>query len=113
MNMVAASARKDYEQRRERQAQGIEKANKSGAYKGRPVDREKRERIRQRLAKGFSIRQSPKLAGAAPSTVQRVKLLIGRPPPTAILAATDNCPGIERDRLKRPAPGVGPLNLSR
>ena len=73
MNMVAASARKDYEQRRERQAQGIEKAKKRNAYQGRPVDREKHERIRQLLAKGFSIRQSAKLAGAAASSVQRVK----------------------------------------
>ena len=73
LDMVAAIARKDYEQRRQRQAQGIAMAKKRGAYKGRPVDREKHERIRQLLEKGFSIRKTAKLAGAAPSTVQGVK----------------------------------------
>ena len=38
VEMMAAIARKDYEQRRERQAQGIEKAKADGKYKGRPVD---------------------------------------------------------------------------
>lgn len=32
MEMMAALARKDYEQRRERQAQGIEKAKAAGKY---------------------------------------------------------------------------------
>ncbi|TVQ28516.1 MAG: hypothetical protein EA370_16445 [Wenzhouxiangella sp.] len=73
MDMVAAIARKDYEQRRERQAQGIEKAKRRGAYKGRPVDQVKHDKINQLLGKGFSVRKTAKLAGAAPSTVQRVK----------------------------------------
>src|SRR6056297_989791 len=73
LDMVAAIARKDYEQRRQRQAQGIAKAKKRGAYQGRPIDREKHERIRQLLKKDFSIRKAAELAGAAPSTVQKVK----------------------------------------
>lgn len=73
LDMVAAIARKDYEQRRERQAQGIAKAKKRGAYQGRPVDQKKHSRIRQLLEKGFSIRKTAELAGAAPSTVQGVK----------------------------------------
>ena len=73
LDMVAAIARKDYEQRRERQAQGIAKAKKKGVYKGRPVDRDKHDRIRQLLEKGFSVRKAAELAGAAPSTVQRVR----------------------------------------
>ncbi len=40
IDMMAAIARKDYQQRRLRQAQGIEKAKASGVYKGRPVDAE-------------------------------------------------------------------------
>ncbi|HBC6661570.1 TPA: recombinase family protein, partial [Escherichia coli] len=35
LDMLAAVARRDYEQRRERQKQGIEKARKDGKYKGR------------------------------------------------------------------------------
>ena len=73
MDMVAAIARKDYEQRRERQAQGIAKAKQLGVYRGRPVDQAKHDKIRQLLSKGFSVRKTAELAGAAPSTVQRVK----------------------------------------
>lgn len=73
LDMVAAIARKDYEQRRARQAQGIAKAKQKGVYKGRPVDQAKHERIRELLENGFSIRKAARLAGAAPSTVQNVK----------------------------------------
>jgi len=76
LDMVAAIARKDYEQRRERQAQGIEKAKEKGVYKGRPVDQAKHDRIRQLLEKGFSIRKAAEMANAAPSTVQKVKQAI-------------------------------------
>lgn len=73
LDMVAAIARKDYEQSRERQAQGIAKAKKRGAIRGRLVDQKKHSRIRQLLEKGFSIRKTAELAGAASSTVQGVK----------------------------------------
>jgi len=73
MDMVAAIARKDYEQRRERQAQGIEKAKKRGAYRGWPADQAKHDKIILLLGKGFSVRKTAGLAGAAPSTVQWVK----------------------------------------
>ena len=73
LDMLAAISRKDYEQRRERQAQGIEKAKQRGVYRGRPIDQGKHEKIRQLLGKGFSVRKTAELAGAAPSTVQRVK----------------------------------------
>ena len=73
LDMVAAIARKDYEQRRERQAQGIEKAKKRGVYRGRPVDQAKRDRIQLLLEKGFSIRKAAELADSSPSTVQKVK----------------------------------------
>ncbi len=38
VEMMEAIARKDYEQRCEHQAQGIEKAKTEGKYQGRPVD---------------------------------------------------------------------------
>lgn len=38
LDMMAAIARKDYEQRRERQRQGIEKAKQEGKYQGRPKE---------------------------------------------------------------------------
>lgn len=44
-----------------------------GVYKGRPVDQAKHDRIRELLEKDFSIRKTAEIAGAAPSTVQKVK----------------------------------------
>jgi DNA invertase Pin-like site-specific DNA recombinase len=38
LDMLAAVARKDYDDRRRRQAQGIVKAKAEGAFKGRPED---------------------------------------------------------------------------
>jgi DNA invertase Pin-like site-specific DNA recombinase len=73
LDMVAAIARKDYETRRERQAQGIEKAKAAGVYKGRPVDTEKRLKIAELLQAGFSIRKAATIAGASPSTVAKVR----------------------------------------
>lgn len=56
MEMMAAIARKDYEQRHERQAQGIEKAKAAGKYQGRPVGTDLDNRVRELLKAGLSIR---------------------------------------------------------
>ncbi len=73
LDMLAAIARKEYEQRRERQKQGIEKAKSDGKYQGRPVDAELHGKVSALLEKGFSVRKTANIAGCAPSTVQRVK----------------------------------------
>lgn len=73
LDMLAAVARKDYEDRRRRQAQGIEKAKDAGAYKGRQADAALHARIRECLASGMSIRKCAEVVGCAVSTVQRVK----------------------------------------
>ena len=73
LDMAAAIARKDYEQRRERQAQGIAKAKAEGKYQGRPQDAEKRQRIKELLDAGFSVRKTAKHVGCSTSTVQAVK----------------------------------------
>lgn len=54
LDMLAAVARKDYEDRRRRQAEGISKAKSEGKFKGRPVDTEKRESIKRLLVAGTS-----------------------------------------------------------
>jgi len=55
LDMLAAIARKDYEDRRRRQAEGIAKAKGTpGKYRGRAMDTEKRKAIRQALDKGMS-----------------------------------------------------------
>ena len=64
-------ARKDYDDRRRRQAEGIEKAKEKGTYRGRPVNEALHQKIRELREKGFSIRKTAELAGCGLSTVQR------------------------------------------
>jgi DNA invertase Pin-like site-specific DNA recombinase len=65
-------ARKDYEDRRRRQKDGIEKAQADGAYKGRRADEVLHRRVKDCLASGMSLRMTAKTVGCALSTVQRV-----------------------------------------
>lgn len=71
MDMLAAVARKDYDDRRRRQAEGIARAKSQGVYAGRPVDAALHQKIRELREKGFSIRKTADLAGCGVSTVQR------------------------------------------
>lgn len=50
LDMLAAIARKDYTDRRRRQAQGIAKAKAEGRYKGRPIDAALHEKIQLALS---------------------------------------------------------------
>ncbi|AJE23517.1 recombinase family protein [Azotobacter chroococcum] len=77
IEMMAAIARKDYEQRRERQAQGIAKAKAEGAYKGRPVDEDLHKRVRELLAAGIGIRATARHAGCSTTTVLKIRDQIG------------------------------------
>lgn len=72
MDMLAAVARKDYDDRRRRQAQGITKAKATNVYTGRPVDEKLHARIKECLAAGMSLRKTATTVGCALSTVQRV-----------------------------------------
>lgn len=72
LDMLAVIARKDYEDRRRRQGQGIEKAQKTGVYAGRPVDEKLHNRIKECLSAGMSLRKTATTVGCALSTVQRV-----------------------------------------
>jgi DNA invertase Pin-like site-specific DNA recombinase len=54
LDMLAAIARKDYEDRRRRQAQGIEKAKAKGVYAGRPEDTKRNAAIISMLRAGQS-----------------------------------------------------------
>lgn len=73
VDMMAAIARKDYEQRRERQAQGIEKAKAEGKYQGRPVDEDLHRRVRELLAAGLGIRATARHAGCSTTTVMKIR----------------------------------------
>ncbi len=73
VEMMAAIARKDYEQRRERQAQGIQKAKAAGKYQGRPVDEELRKRVKELLGAGLGIRGTARHANCSTTTVLRIR----------------------------------------
>ncbi|WP_083007097.1 recombinase family protein [Halomonas sp. GT] len=73
LDMMAAIARKDYEDRRHRQAQGIVKAKEQGIYKGRPKDAAKRKKIAELLADGKTVRKVADYIKCSTSTVQDVK----------------------------------------
>lgn len=73
LDMMAAIARKDYEQRRTRQAQGIEKAKVLGKYQGRPVDVDLHARVGELLAAGMGIRATARHANCSTTTVLKIR----------------------------------------
>ncbi|HCN6487968.1 TPA: recombinase family protein [Escherichia coli] len=56
-------ARDDYEDRRERQRQGIELARQAGRYKGRRADPKRRAQVVALRKSGYSINKTAELAG--------------------------------------------------
>ena len=61
IDMIAAIARKDYEDRRNRQMQGINKAKAEGKYTGRKINSEKRKIIASLLERGYSYSDIQKM----------------------------------------------------
>lgn len=72
LDMLAAIARKDYTDRRRRQAQGIAKAKQEGKYRGRPKNTERNKAILEMLDKGASWSAVCKATGASRSTLSRL-----------------------------------------
>ncbi len=71
LDMLAAVARKDYEDRRRRQLEGIKKAKQEGRYQGRPTNEQLHIRIMELRKRGLSIRKTAEIIGCGVSTVQR------------------------------------------
>lgn len=80
LDMLAAIARKDYDDRRKRQAQGIEAAKGRGAYRGRPEDTERNARVVDLLRKGCSWSEVQKLVGVSRHTVAKLAKRLGEHP---------------------------------
>lgn len=72
LDMLAAIARKDYEDRRRRQAQGIEIAKAKGNYKGRPEDANRNAAIVEMLKSGQSWNTIVQATGCSRSTLSRL-----------------------------------------
>ena len=73
LDMLAAVARKDYEDRRRRQAQGIAKAKAEGRFRGRKEDAERNESIAKMLAQGLSWSTIQKATGCSRSTLAKLR----------------------------------------
>lgn len=72
LDMLAAISRKDYEDRRRRAAQGIEKAKAKGIYKGRKEDTERNALIQRHLKAGQSSwKEIMELVGCSRGTVAK------------------------------------------
>lgn len=72
LRLALQMARDDYEDRRERQRQGIELAKHAGRYTGRKTDAGMHERIVALRRAGKSIAETARLAGCSESQVKRV-----------------------------------------
>lgn len=72
LDMLAAIGRKDYEDRRRRARQGIERAQSEGKYKGRPEDTARNASILAMLKLGASWSDVCNATGASRSTISRI-----------------------------------------
>lgn len=72
LDVLAAVARKDYEDRQRRQAEGIAQAKAAGIYKGRPADTAKQARVRELKAAGLSLSKIAEHTGYSRSQVCRI-----------------------------------------
>lgn len=72
LDMLAAISRKDYTTRRERAAQGIQKAKSQGKYKGRQEDAERNLLIQKHLRAGLSSwSEIQELVGCSRATIAK------------------------------------------
>ena len=72
LDVLAAVARKDYEDRRRRQAQGQARAKAEGRYKGRPEDVKRNSGILQMLRSGMSWSAIQDCTGCSRATVAKL-----------------------------------------
>jgi DNA invertase Pin-like site-specific DNA recombinase len=72
LDMLAAVARKDYDDRRRRQAQGQAKAKADGLYKGRPADTDRNDGIGRMIAAGQSWSSIQAATGCSRATIAKI-----------------------------------------
>ena len=93
LDMLAAVARRDYEQRRERQKQGIARAKVEGKYQGRRVNKVRHDAINRLLASGSSWSQVQKIIGCSRGTISRaIKLSASSALPSPSLQSESTLP---------------------
>lgn len=75
LRVALQTARDDYEDRRERQRQGIQIAKREGRYTGRKADQAQHRRIVALREAGMSIAKTAELTPCSPAQVKRVMAL--------------------------------------
>ena len=79
LDMLAAVARKDYEDRRRRQSEGICKARMEGKYKGRSANLKLHENIAALLDADKSYGDIVNLLGCSRATISKVRKSVRKP----------------------------------
>uniref|UniRef100_UPI00050C4759 recombinase family protein n=1 Tax=Vibrio cholerae TaxID=666 RepID=UPI00050C4759 len=77
MTMLAAVARKDYDDRRRRQSQGIAKAKSDGKYNGRQPDLKRHQHIASLLKTGHSYSDIQDMLGCSRHLIATISKNIG------------------------------------
>lgn len=72
LDVLAAVARKDYDDRRRRQAQGQENAKARGAYRGRPENTKRNDGIASMLGSGETWSAIQATTGASRATIAKI-----------------------------------------
>jgi DNA invertase Pin-like site-specific DNA recombinase len=72
LDMLAAVARKDYQDRRRRQKEGIEKARTIGLYKGRREDAKLHQKVKLLLSEDKSYNMIINLLKCSRGTIAKV-----------------------------------------
>jgi DNA invertase Pin-like site-specific DNA recombinase len=72
LDVLAAVARKDYDDRRRRQAQGQARAKQAGVYKGRVENKKRNDGIAAMLRAGSSWSQVQHATGCSRATVAKI-----------------------------------------
>lgn len=75
IDMLAAVSRRDYEQRRERQAQGIAKARSEGKFVGRKKNLKLYDSIMKLINSGYTYQNIIDLLGCSSTTISKAKKL--------------------------------------
>lgn len=79
LDMLAAAARKDCEDRRRRQTQGQAKAKAEVRYRGRPADTKRNDGIASMLMAGMSWSKVQAATGCSRATVAKIAKLTVQP----------------------------------
>lgn len=76
IDLMAAMSHKDWLSRRQRQKQGIERAQMMGKYRGKRADKERHQKVLYyRQVKKLSISETADATGYSPSQICRIQAL--------------------------------------